>query len=76
MEAIVASARIGAMTVGRTAEMGTIEPGKLANLMFVAKNPLDDIANLKTVTMTVKRGELYRRSEYRPITKDEAVGEM
>jgi imidazolonepropionase-like amidohydrolase len=56
--------------------MGTIEPGKLANLMFVAKNPLDDIANLKTVTMTVKRGALYRRSDYHPVTKDEAQGEM
>jgi imidazolonepropionase-like amidohydrolase len=76
MEALVASSRVGAMTVGKTAETGTIEAGKLANLMFVAKNPLDDIDNLETVTMTVKRGALYRRSDYRPITKDEAQGEM
>jgi imidazolonepropionase-like amidohydrolase len=76
MEALAASSRVGAMTVGKTAEMGTIEPGKLANLMFVAKNPLTDIDNLKTVTMTVKRGALYRRSDYHPITKDEAQGEM
>jgi imidazolonepropionase-like amidohydrolase len=76
MEAIEASAKVGAMTVGHNADMGTIEPGKLANLMFVAKSPLADIDNLKTVTMTVKRGVLYRRSDYRPITKDEAKGEM
>jgi hypothetical protein len=44
--------------------------------MFVAKNPLGDIDNLKTVVMTVKRGKLYRRSDYRPIAKDEAQGEM
>ena len=64
------------MTIGQSAEMGTIAPGKLANLVFVAKNPLDDIGNLKSIAMTVKRGVLYRRSDYRPIAKDEAKGEM
>ncbi|MGD0191794.1 MAG: amidohydrolase family protein [Rhizomicrobium sp.] len=76
IEAIIASAKVGAATVQQSADMGTIEPGKLANLMFVAKNPLGDIDNLKTVVMTVKRGKLYRRSDYRPIAKDEAQGEM
>ncbi|HEY2446432.1 MAG TPA: amidohydrolase family protein [Rhizomicrobium sp.] len=76
MDAIVAATRIGAMTVGRLKEMGTIEAGKLADLLFVSKNPLDDIENLKSVTMTVKRGRLYRRSDYKPISKDEAQGEF
>jgi predicted amidohydrolase YtcJ len=76
MEVITASANVGAATVGQSADMGTIEAGKLANLMFVAKSPLDDIGNLKTVTMTVKRGKLYRRSDYRAITKDEAQGDL
>jgi imidazolonepropionase-like amidohydrolase len=64
------------MTIGKSREMGTVEPGKLANFIFVSKSPLDDIANLKSVTMTVKRGGLYRRPAYRPITKDEAQGEF
>jgi imidazolonepropionase-like amidohydrolase len=76
MDAIVASAKIGTATINQPMEMGTIEHGKLANLMFTSKNPLDDIENLKSVVMTVKRGKLYRRSDYRPITKDEAQGEM
>ncbi len=76
LEAIVASAHIGAMTIGQERDMGTIAPGKLANLVFVAKNPLDDIANIRTVTLTVKRGAQYFRKDYRPITKDEAKGEM
>ena len=76
MDAIVASAHIGAMTVGQEKDIGTIAPGKLANLVFVAKNPLDDIANVKTVTLTVKRGLQYFRKDYRPITSDEAKGEM
>jgi len=53
MDAIVSATRIGAMTIGKSREMGTIEPGKLANFVFVSGNPLDDIANLRSVTMTV-----------------------
>ncbi len=73
MDAIIASARIGAMTIGREKAMGTIEAGKLANIVFTAKNPLEDIANLQTVVMTLKRGKAYKRIDYRPITKQEAA---
>jgi imidazolonepropionase-like amidohydrolase len=54
--------------------MGTLEKGKLANIMFVARNPLDDIANIKIVTLTVKRGTPFVQRDYRPITKEEAKG--
>jgi len=76
MDAIVAATRIGAMTIGRSADMGTLEPGKLADFALLAKNPLDDIDNVRSVAMTVKRGSLFRRSDYRPIAQDEARGEM
>ena len=76
MEAIIASSRIGALTMRKSGEMATIEPGKLADIVFVSKDPLADIDNLKSVVMTVKRGRLYRRADYRPITKDETQGEF
>lgn len=76
LDAIAASAHIGAMTIGQDANMGTVAPGKLANLVFLTKNPLDDIDNIRSVTLTVKRGTQYFRKDYRPITKDEAKGEM
>jgi imidazolonepropionase-like amidohydrolase len=76
MEAIIAATRIGAMTVDQEKEIGTLEPGKLADIAFLAKNPLLEIGNVKSVTMTVKRGVLYRRSDYRAITKDEAQGDF
>jgi imidazolonepropionase-like amidohydrolase len=76
LDAIAASAHVGAMTIGQDANMGTVVPGKLANLVFLAKNPLADIANIRSVTLTVKRGAQYFRKDYRPITKDEAKGEM
>lgn len=74
-EALRASSLIGARTIGQEKEMGTLEAGKLANIVFTAKNPLDDIETLQSVTMTVKRGKLYRRHDYRPITKEEVQEE-
>lgn len=76
MDALVASSRIGAMTIGKSGEMGTLEAGKLADIVFLAKDPLADIENLKSVVMTVKRDRLYRRSDYKPITRDEAKGQF
>lgn len=58
------SALVGAMTLGREKDMGTIEPGKLANMVFVEKNPLESIANLRSVVLTVKRGTRYPREEF------------
>lgn len=75
-EALMASSRIGALTMGKSGEIGTLEPGMLADVVFLAKDPLADIDNLKSVVMTVKRGRLYRRAEYKPITRDEALGEF
>jgi len=75
MEALMASSRVGAATMGKSGEMGTLEAGKLADIVFTARNPLADIDNLKSVVMTVKRGALYRRADYKPITKEEAQGE-
>jgi len=74
MAAIRAATAIASRTIGQEREMGTLETGKLADIVFVKKNPLADVANVKTVILTVKRGQEFRRSAYRPITKDEAKG--
>ena len=66
MQAIVAATRNGALSVRKDPDFGTIEAGKLANLVFVAKDPSADIRNLRTVVTTVKRGVAYRRADYDP----------
>jgi imidazolonepropionase-like amidohydrolase len=76
MEALIASSRVGAATMGKSGETGTIEAGKLADIAFVTRDPRVDIESLKGLVMTVKRGQLYRRSDYTPITKDEAREEF
>ena len=72
MDAIRAATSVAARTIGQQRDMGTIEEGKLANIAFLAKDPLADIANVKSVTLTLKRGQEFPRRDYRPITKDEA----
>jgi imidazolonepropionase-like amidohydrolase len=72
MDAIRAATSVAARTIGQQRAMGTLEPGKLANIVFLAKDPLADIANVKTVTLTVKRGKPYPRRDYHPITQAEA----
>lgn len=72
MEAIQSATQTAARTIGQEKEMGTLEPGKLANIAFLARNPLADIANVKSVTLTVQRGRAWRAQDYPPITKAEA----
>ncbi|HWA92292.1 MAG TPA: amidohydrolase family protein [Rhizomicrobium sp.] len=72
MDAIRSATAIAARTIGQAREMGTLEKGKLANIAFVAKDPLADIANLKSIQLTVKRGRAFPRKDFKPITKDEA----
>ena len=54
-----------ARALGRTDEMGTIAPGRLANIAFLAADPLRPGADLRTVVLTVKRGRPYWRRDYR-----------
>ena len=47
MEAIVANTRDNAFAVGLEGELGTIEPGMLADLLILDRDPLADISMLQ-----------------------------
>jgi imidazolonepropionase-like amidohydrolase len=47
MEAITAYTKDNAYAVGLEGELGTIEPGKLADLLILDADPLDDISVLQ-----------------------------
>ncbi len=74
-EVIRSATLVGARAAGQEADMGTVAPGKLANLIVLTQNPLDDITAVRSITLTVKRGREYPRGDYRPITKDEMADE-
>ena len=72
LEAIRAATQIGAMAMGQGQSMGVIAPGYFANLVVLERDPVVDIANMRSVQFTVKRGRRFDRSDYRPITAEEA----
>ena len=49
----------GAEAIGMGDRLGTLEPGRLADLFVVSGNPLDDITNTRNVQLVMKDGRLY-----------------
>ena len=51
-----------AIFMNKKADFGTVETGKLANLILLNKNPLENIENTKTIETVIVRGKVYTRS--------------
>ena len=57
-EAIVAATKNGARACNGVDEFGTLEAGKLADLLLLGSDPLADISNLRTLEMVMKEGRI------------------
>jgi imidazolonepropionase-like amidohydrolase len=49
--------------------LGTVEPGKLADLVILAGNPLEDITNTRSVHTVIRAGILYDSGELKASMK-------
>ena len=58
MQAIQAATRNAAELLGREGELGTVEPGKLADLLVVESDPSQDIHALERVHLVMKTGRI------------------
>jgi imidazolonepropionase-like amidohydrolase len=58
-EILVMATRNGAMAMDRSADIGTLEPGKLADLVIMDKDPSANIGNLRSLTHVMRGGVVY-----------------
>jgi Tol biopolymer transport system component len=59
METLRAATLHGAQAIGYAQDLGSIEAGKLADLVVLDRNPLDNIRNTTSVHYVMKNGELF-----------------
>ena len=57
-DALKAATVVNAKSIGVENEVGTIEEGKLANLVVLEKNPLESISNTRSIKYVIKRGKV------------------
>lgn len=57
-QTLVAATRHGAAICGAGEDLGTVEVGKIADLIVVGANPLDNINNLRRLLLVMKDGRI------------------
>jgi imidazolonepropionase-like amidohydrolase len=60
MQAIRSGTTVGAEMLGWSDRIGSVEPGKFADLVAVAGDPLADITELERVRFVMKEGKVYK----------------
>ena len=58
-QALYSATMNGAESIGLEKQLGSLEPGKLADLLVLNSNPLDDIQNSRDLLYVVKNGVVY-----------------
>ncbi len=64
MDVLVAATRTGAELIGVSDRLGTLVPGKLADLVILDANPVADIRNVRRVRSVMQGGVLYDRGVF------------
>ena len=60
-QVLIAATRDSAAAVGREHDLGTLEPGKLADVIVIDGDPLSNVADMANVTLVLLEGEIVPR---------------
>ena len=60
---VVMATRNGAQAMGRLKDLGTLEAGKLADLLVLAEDPRTDVRAFRSLTHVMRGGRLHRQAE-------------
>ena len=58
-ETLIAATLFGAEAIGLAEDLGSLAPGKLADLQVLDENPLEDLRNTNSVRFVMRNGELF-----------------
>lgn len=76
MQALMSATKWPAEFLRKQAQLGTVEAGKIADAVILNANPLEDIANTKSIEMVIKDGQIVDRTMHpdytNPIPRPEA----
>ena len=75
LEVLTLATRNGAEALGVADEMGTIESGKLANLVVLSEDPLVSISNTRSIEYVLLRGQSLRPADLLRVSNDEVNAE-
>jgi imidazolonepropionase-like amidohydrolase len=70
MEALQTATINPAKFLGKEGDLGTVEKGKIADLVLLDANPLDDIGNTQKIAAVFSNGRYYSRAQLDRILAD------
>ncbi len=73
LEVLRIATQDAASALGARDELGSIEPGKLADIVLLNADPLEDIRNTQTIWRVLKGGWLFDPEKLRPSASDSAA---
>ena len=76
-EVLRSATLFGAEAIGLDQDLGSLEPGKMADLLILNRDPLENIRNTNSIRYVVKNGEIYEGDTLNQIwPKQKPLGEL